>query len=176
MCPVRSVTYVTGCTVFHHHHHRPTRPDVTGPKARFPIFLPTTPITLSGSRQFERPSVSRARAASGAVLARLPRTAAPKTRAPSPRHGAPRRPSRPRAEGQPTGRPPLRRPQAQAKSRSSLWSLDLILCQRLRTVTACRPVAAATWSHGMFSFRIRTISRSTGSSVSSAAASLVRNS
>lgn len=115
-------------------------------------------------------------AAHGIVRPAFPRTAAPKTRAPSPRYGAPRRPSRPRAEGQPTGRPPLRRPQAQAKSRSSLWSLALILCQRLRTVTACRPVAAATWSHGMFSFRIRTISRSTGSSVSSAAASLVRNS
>ena len=54
MCPVRSVTSVTGCTAFHHPHHRPTNPDVTGPPARFPIFLPTTPITLSGSRRSGR--------------------------------------------------------------------------------------------------------------------------
>ena len=33
---------------------------VTGPPARFPIFLPTTPITLSSSRRSERPSVSGA--------------------------------------------------------------------------------------------------------------------
>ena len=45
---------------FHHPHHRPTRPDVTGPPARFPIFLRSTPITLSGSRRSERPSVSGA--------------------------------------------------------------------------------------------------------------------
>ena len=44
MCPVRSFTSVTGCTAFHHPHHRPTRPDVTGPPTRFPIFLPTPPI------------------------------------------------------------------------------------------------------------------------------------
>jgi len=44
----------------HHPHHRPSRPDVTGPPARFPNFLPTTPIALSGSRRSECPSVSGA--------------------------------------------------------------------------------------------------------------------
>jgi hypothetical protein len=45
---------------FHHLHHRPTHPGVTGPTARFPIFLPTPPIALSSSRRSERPSVSGA--------------------------------------------------------------------------------------------------------------------
>jgi hypothetical protein len=41
-------------------HHRSTRPGVTGPPARIPIFLPSTPIALSSSRRSERPSVSGA--------------------------------------------------------------------------------------------------------------------
>lgn len=53
MCPVRSVTYVTGCTVFHHPQHRPTRPDVTGPPDRFQIF-PYSPIALASSRRSGR--------------------------------------------------------------------------------------------------------------------------
>ena len=52
---------------FHHPHHRPTLPDVTGPPARFPIFLPTPPIALSGSRRSERQSVSGAGGPSGTV-------------------------------------------------------------------------------------------------------------
>jgi hypothetical protein len=55
MCPVRSVTYVTGCTVFHHPYHRPTRPDVTGPATRFPIFLPTTPNRCPKDESAEPP-------------------------------------------------------------------------------------------------------------------------
>jgi hypothetical protein len=53
MCPVRSVTYVTGCTVFHHPHHRPTRPDVTGPPERFQIF-PYSPNETGSNTSFRR--------------------------------------------------------------------------------------------------------------------------
>jgi hypothetical protein len=60
---------------FHHPHHRPTRLDVTGPKARFPIFLPATPITLSGSRRSGR---FRGRVPPTALFGPLPPNRCPK--------------------------------------------------------------------------------------------------
>ena len=175
-------------------HHRPTLPDVTGPSARFPIFLSTPPEhahRFTAIRAFPGQG-----GPSGTVRPAPPIRGHKRERAKRP----PRRPTRADSATLPVNEKtrldfeaglnfrvysrfaaPLAGcrvdfPRDHARSSSSVWSFNRIRCQRFRTVAAWRPVAVATLSHGTFSFRIRTISRSTGSSVPRTAASRLRNS
>ena len=53
--PIRGQSPAGWRHALHHLHHRPTRPDVTGPPAGFPTFLPTPPIRGHKRERAERP-------------------------------------------------------------------------------------------------------------------------